>query len=167
MFVLLAIMLFLLLKGPHTQATEISITDFKNKVEAGKVQSVMIETSDVLTGKLVPNEQIAVNGVQTPVTNFRVQTPAQWTNSWEFGRWLLDHSSTMKIEAEPPNNFIYQVILPFIPWLLIFGFVWFFIFRQLRSAGGANMLGTFGKSKAKITSKEHTNVTFDDVAGVE
>ena len=29
------------------------------------------------------------------------------------------------------------------------------------------MLGNFGKSKAKITSKEHTNVTFDDVAGIE
>jgi cell division protease FtsH len=29
------------------------------------------------------------------------------------------------------------------------------------------MLGNFGRSKHKITSKEHTNVTFDDVAGVE
>jgi cell division protease FtsH len=29
------------------------------------------------------------------------------------------------------------------------------------------MLGNFGRSRHKITSKEHTNVTFDDVAGVE
>ena len=29
------------------------------------------------------------------------------------------------------------------------------------------MLGNFGRSKHKITTKEHTNVTFDDVAGVE
>src|SRR5437588_141970 len=60
-----------------------------------------------------------------------------------------------------------QFVLPMVPWILIFGFIWFFVFRQLRGAGGANMLGTFGKSKAKITSKEHTHVTFDDVAGIE
>jgi cell division protease FtsH len=29
------------------------------------------------------------------------------------------------------------------------------------------MLGNFGRSKHRITSKEHTNVTFDDVAGIE
>ena len=29
------------------------------------------------------------------------------------------------------------------------------------------MLGNFGRSRHKITSKEHTNVTFEDVAGVE
>jgi predicted ATPase with chaperone activity len=46
--------------------------------------------------------------------------------------------------------------------------IWFFVFRQLRnSAGAGGMLGSFGRSKHKITSKEHTNVTFDDVAGIE
>src|SRR5687767_15578309 len=29
------------------------------------------------------------------------------------------------------------------------------------------MLGNFGRSRHRITSKEHTNVTFDDVAGVD
>jgi cell division protease FtsH len=61
-----------------------------------------------------------------------------------------------------------KVIIPLIPWLLIFGFIWFFVFRQLRnSAGAGGMLGNFGRSRHKITSKEHTNVTFEDVAGVE
>ncbi len=47
-------------------------------------------------------------------------------------------------------------------------FLYFVIFRQLRNGGGAGgMLGNFRRSRHKITSKEHTNVTFDDVAGVE
>src|SRR2546430_2499523 len=55
-----------------------------------------------------------------------------------------------------------------IRWLLIFGFIWFFVFRQLRnSAGAGGMLGNFGRSRHKITSKEHTNITFEDVAGIE
>src|SRR5207245_5177271 len=40
--------------------------------------------------------------------------------------------------------------------------------RQTRHGPGAGgILGTFGPSKHRITSKEHTNVTFEDVAGIE
>jgi len=46
--------------------------------------------------------------------------------------------------------------------------IYFMLFRQLRAGGGAGgMLGNFGRSKHRITSKEHTNVTFEDVAGIE
>jgi cell division protease FtsH len=47
--------------------------------------------------------------------------------------------------------------------------IWFFVFRQLRGMGGGpgGMLGNFGRSKHRVTSKEHTNVTFGDVAGIE
>ncbi|MCH8847123.1 MAG: hypothetical protein IIC11_10390, partial [Proteobacteria bacterium] len=42
------------------------------------------------------------------------------------------------------------------------------VFRQLRgAAGGGGMLGNFGRSKHRLTTKEHTNVSFSDVAGVE
>ncbi len=53
------------------------------------------------------------------------------------------------------------------PWILLF--VVFFIFmRQMRSQGGAGGVMSFGRSRAQLYSKEnHTNVTFDDVAGAE
>ena len=53
------------------------------------------------------------------------------------------------------------------PWLLLF--VVFLIFmRQMRSQGGAGGVMSFGRSRAQLYSKEnHTNVTFDDVAGAE
>jgi cell division protease FtsH len=73
-----------------------------------------------------------------------------------------------KVEAKNQSNLLMNILLPLVPWLLIFGFIWFFVFRQLRnSAGAGGMLGSFGKSKHKITAKDHTNITFDDVAGVE
>src|SRR5208282_4251009 len=59
-------------------------------------------------------------------------------------------------------------VLPMIPWVLIIVFIWFLVFRQIRSSAGAGgMLGSFGKSRHKITARDHTNITFDDVAGVE
>lgn len=50
--------------------------------------------------------------------------------------------------------------------LLMFGlplFILFFIFRQMRGAGGD--IVSFGKSRAKMFSKDKGRVTFDDVAG--
>src|SRR5207247_1206744 len=72
------------------------------------------------------------------------------------------------VKVENNTNLILQVLLPLIPWLLIFGFIWFFVFRQLRnSASAGGTLCNFGRSRHRITSKEHTNITFDDVAGIE
>jgi len=34
--------------------------------------------------------------------------------------------------APPPESFFVAFVLPFIPWVLIFGFIWFFVFRQMR-----------------------------------
>ena len=53
------------------------------------------------------------------------------------------------------------------PWVLLF--VVFLIFmRQMRSQGGAGGVMSFGRSRAQLYSKEnHTNVTFDDVAGAD
>ena len=60
------------------------------------------------------------------------------------------------------------LLVSMLPWVLIFGFIWFFIFRQLRSASGpGGMLGNFGRSRHRVTHKEHTNVTFADVAGID
>jgi len=54
------------------------------------------------------------------------------------------------------------------PWLLVLAIVWFFIIRQMRSPGGTGGVLSFGRSRASLYTKENrTNVTFDDVAGME
>ncbi|MSR61407.1 MAG: ATP-dependent zinc metalloprotease FtsH [Planctomycetes bacterium] len=68
---------------------------------------------------------------------------------------------------EPTSNTLTNLLLILGPWLLLF--VVFLIFmRQMRSQGGAGGVMSFGRSRAKLYSKEnHTNVTFDDVAGAD
>jgi cell division protease FtsH len=60
-----------------------------------------------------------------------------------------------------------QVLLLWAPWILIFvGFLLFM--RQMRAQGGAGGVMSFGRSRAQLYTKEnHTNVTFDDVAGAQ
>ena len=48
--------------------------------------------------------------------------------------------------------------------LLILG-IWLFVMRQMQGSGGKAM--GFGKSKAKLLTEGHTQVTFEDVAGVD
>ena len=48
--------------------------------------------------------------------------------------------------------------------ILLIG-VWLFFMRQVQVGGGKAL--SFGKSKAKILTKEHHRVTFENVAGIE
>jgi cell division protease FtsH len=67
----------------------------------------------------------------------------------------------------PENSVLTSALFIWGPWLLIF--VVFLIFmRQMRNQGAAGGVMSFGRSRAQLYSKEnHTNVTFDDVAGAD
>ncbi|HRW56101.1 MAG TPA: ATP-dependent zinc metalloprotease FtsH, partial [Phycisphaerae bacterium] len=73
-----------------------------------------------------------------------------------------------KISYKESRQGLINMLIGIVPWLLIFAFIWFVVFRQLRSsAGGAGMLGNFGRSRHRVSNKELTNITFKDVAGIE
>ena len=61
------------------------------------------------------------------------------------------------------SNF-FGLILNFLP-LIIFGAILLFMIRQAQ--GSTNQTFSFGRSKARMGTGESSNVTFDDVAGVE
>ena len=137
-------------------------------VSAAPAQRPTVERIDIdgaeLSGKFAGKTQIAGQTYE----NFKVQLPPEVASNWLFHQWLLTHCGDAKVEIKSNNSYVMNIILPVVPWLLIFAFIWFFVFRQIRnSAGAGGMLGNFGRSRHKITSKEHTNVTFDDVAGIE
>src|SRR5690606_11964090 len=102
------------------------------------------------------------------VTKFRTEVSPGVAGDYELFREIMDSSGNITaVEFENTSGW-YVYVLPLIPWILIFAFIWFFLIRQLRAGGGAGgMLGNFGRSKHRITQKENTNVTFDDVAGVD
>ena len=58
-----------------------------------------------------------------------------------------------------------EVLISFLPFLLIIGLLYFLFVRQLKSAGKGAM--SFGKSKAKMLTREKDSTTFKDVAGCD
>jgi cell division protease FtsH len=82
----------------------------------------------------------------------------------------LLQAAEVVVQVEPPEEPSpwTTAILYLLPWVLIIG-IWIFILRGLRNrAGGAGgMMGNFAKSGARLYNREDSQITFDDVAGLE
>ncbi len=162
LFIGLAIMLWVLFqKGTSKQV--IPWSDFVVQLEQGHVKEVKLGEGEV-TGTFTSPQQMGAGAI----TEFRSKVAAKGASGWDAQQFLTQNRNGARISYEGDNSLLIDLVVPLIPWILIFGFIWFFVFRQLRNSTGAGgMLGNFGRSKHKITSKEHTNVTFDDVAGID
>ncbi len=135
---------------------EIDLTVFETLVEAGSVaEATILERSNVVEGTLV-------GGADAPDVPeaFVVQYPAEFEGT--LTELLLDNDVRVVIDPEPPS--FWSLILGFLPWLLILGFM---VFVIMQMQGGGNRIMQFGKSRAKQVTKDQPKVTFEDVAGLE
>jgi cell division protease FtsH len=65
----------------------------------------------------------------------------------------------------PASNAWGNILAQLIPFILIIGLLYFLFVRQLRNAGRGAM--SFGKSKAKMLSRDREKITFANVAGCD
>src|SRR4051812_44747626 len=126
LFIGIAVMLFMLLQKGQSQYANIALSDFQEKLQQDKVARVVIEGSTI-TGEFTVPETIRGMSIRS----FRTQIPNESAN-WPFMEWLLRNRGNAVINVENNHNLLVNIIVPLIPWVLIFGFIWFFVFRQLR-----------------------------------
>ncbi len=62
-----------------------------------------------------------------------------------------------------------QLLIGLAPVLVVVAIIWFIVSRSMRSAGGGpgGMIGSFGKSRHKLSTGDSVSVTFGDVAGID
>jgi cell division protease FtsH len=158
----LAMVLVSVLSNQLAPTKVFSITEFMERVEQKQIKKLVIRQDGVLEGLMDPKPGEAASG---PL-QFSVTYPPEAIDS-EFVAWLVAELPDADISFERPNQFL-LVLLSMLPYILIFAVIWFLIFRQIRSASGpGGMLGNFGRSRHRITPKEHTGITFSDVAGID
>ncbi len=93
--------------------------------------------------------------------HFRTQVNLQYNT--DLREYLREHGLEANPRAE--TNVMASTLMGFLP-VAMFLLVLYFLFRQqIRSAGRGAL--NFGKSKARVMSREKNKVTFKDVAGVE
>ncbi|ADD68068.1 ATP-dependent metalloprotease FtsH [Denitrovibrio acetiphilus DSM 12809] len=142
------VFLFNVISGTQAARKNISYSEFLDQVASSNVQSVTIKQNKV-SGVLLEGGQFET---YTPDDAALVQT-------------LRDNK--VQITALPPdrNPWYMQVLISWLPMLLLIG-VWIFFMRQMQGGAGGKAF-SFGKSKAKLLTQDQHKVTFKDVAGVE
>jgi len=165
-FILIALMILGLISDGFRSPKSLNIGEFWTEVESGNVKKVVI-TDNSLKGEL--RETRSGGNVSGGVDRFQVKYPPGAIQQELIDKLVtLSKEKGFKLEYDETSGLYVQLLVSIIPWLLIILFIWFFVFRQLRtSAGGAGILGNFGRSRHRVASKEMTNVTFADVAGIE
>jgi cell division protease FtsH len=126
-----------------------------NLVESGEI-NYSAQSRDLRT---VRGRYVQIEEGKTNLVPFTVD--ARLTPSMEDD--LLIRSG--RFRAVENNNVLLQIIIGLLPVAILGGLIYFFFIRQIKAAGRGAL--SFGKSKARLLSKEKNKTTFKDVAGVE
>jgi len=72
---------------------------------------------------------------------------------------------TQLFTEKPAATWVTSLLQGFLPFLIVIGLLYFLFVRQLRNAGRGAL--SFGKSRAKLLTREKDRITFTDVAGCD
>jgi cell division protease FtsH len=167
---LLAVAIFLfcyLTMHPGTVQEEISQSKLIDLIHQGRVEEINIKSDpssgiNMLTGKYkapplnAPTAADVVHGFELPV-------------NLDFDRYIYSEIRQAgykgDIEAKSVSNVVMTVIMNFLPIILFVGVMYFLFRQQIRMAGKSAF--SFGKSKARMMTRDRNKVTFKDVAGID
>ncbi len=132
------------------ETNEISYSQFIQNVKQGNVSSVKIAGSNI-------------SGVTAIGEKFETYSPGDLGLMGD----LLNNG--VSVQATPParESFIKQLLISLAPILLLIGVIMYTMKGAGGAMGGKNNPMSFGKSKARLITKDESHVTFEDVAGVD
>jgi cell division protease FtsH len=147
---------------------EVSYSRFKSELAADNVEEITFEGNSV-QGRFrqrVVTDTGADPSQEKSYLLFKTMLPPV------SGPGLLADIEKQKVvvnvKPEPKPSPWTSTLIYLLPWLLIIG-VWWFIIKGIRSrqGPGGGMMGGFAKSGATLYTKERSQVSFKDVAGLE
>ncbi len=128
----------------------ISLTQFQDDADAGRISDVMVDGADV-TGKYKDGKE-----------TFHTTIPANYVDHNEEAD-LKAHGVDVTFKSQQGNMY-WNAILSFAPILVLVA-LFMFMMRQMQSGG--NKALSFGKNRARLLSMQQKKITFKDVAGVD
>jgi len=111
----------------------------------------------VVTGELKEAVPVAPDNAEK---TFKFRAAGRLTDA------SMERLQKAQVFSEQPATTMWtQIAAQVIPFLLIIGLLYFLFVRQLRQAGRGAM--SFGKSRAKLLTRDRDKITFSDVAGCD
>ncbi len=161
--VILGIMLLMItmFAGDRDEYKEIPYSpDFVTLVKEGD-----IEQCEVIKSQMT--DSVSVKGTVKKEVVKRADIPEKFkvnvVDSGHLAEFLDKHEVNYSVPEQ--NPYILHILTSVLPILLIFGILYFFFIRQVRSAGHGAL--SFGKSKARLLAREKNTFTFENVAGID
>ncbi|MEX2372696.1 MAG: ATP-dependent zinc metalloprotease FtsH, partial [Dehalococcoidia bacterium] len=125
------------------------------EAQAGRVERIEVRGDDLT---------VHIEGQAEPVTSRKESSASIQEILSEGGVAVGADGVEIAVEGPSQSGNIINLVITFLPFILIGGLLFFF----LRRAGGANNQAmSFGKSRAKAETSTRPSVTFADVAGQE
>ena len=144
----------------------LSYSQFKSEVTGDHIAWVEFQ-GDRISGQFdQPRAQAATGGEKTYSRFITTLPPVQ---DPELIALLERHDVEIRAESSEAH-WLAKALIGALPWLLIIGLFWYATSRMqkgLGSIGGGNGLFNFGKSRARRFRKSDSELTFDNVAGLE
>lgn len=132
--------------------------DFVQHVEDGNVGKceVVLELSglEYIKGQLTELDEETGQPIY-----FRVDTPV----TDDLVALLRENNVHFTFKSQ--NPYLWQILSGAVPFLIFIGLLYFLFIRQMKVAGRGAM--NFGKSRAKMLTRERNKVTFENVAGID
>jgi cell division protease FtsH len=127
-----------------------SVNDFQN----------LIENGDIATAKFLTKDEKVIGELQDG-TRYELFVPKDTVDEWA----TFAQENDVEVSADPQQGSVFlSVLFQFLPILIIVGF-FFFLMQQMQ--GGGNRVMSFGKSRARLVTKDQPKITFTDVAGLD
>ena len=158
-WLLVLIVLPLLWRYQQSQRTPVEKLEFgqlEEKIESGLIKRITVESGAGSLDKLRGEYELVKAGKKQTI---HFSAPVKYSD--EIYKYLTAHNIQIAFDETS------QWWLPLLSWLLPILFVvllYFLFIRQLKLAGKGAM--SFGKSRARLLSRDKNKVTFKDVAGM-
>ncbi|MCB9266097.1 MAG: ATP-dependent metallopeptidase FtsH/Yme1/Tma family protein [Lewinellaceae bacterium] len=177
LYILLALLAFqIFYYFNSSEAKQISWTEFKQEMLANKdvekIDVVNKETAEVYIkkDKLGKGRYKDIDSSNTgPHYTFNIGSVETFEKSLEEAQQGVPPEERINVNYISRTNWMGNILSWVLPFVIIIG-IWIFILRRIRpggGVGGGNNIFDMGKSKAKLFEKGQSDVTFDDVAGLE
>ncbi|MGI6087201.1 MAG: ATP-dependent zinc metalloprotease FtsH [Kiritimatiellia bacterium] len=156
---LMFFLMFNLFQTGNGTAEELAYNpDFVRLVENNKIRKCEIVT-EVSGGQFIRGEMTELDDKTGRPRRFR-RVDIVVTDG--LPEWLKEHNVPFAFTRQRID--FWQIIQSALPFLFILGLLYFLFMRQMRAMGHGAM--SFGKSRARLLSREQNKITFKDVAGV-
>ncbi|MGA9292732.1 MAG: AAA family ATPase, partial [Ignavibacteriaceae bacterium] len=162
-----AVIVMQLFKNDSGNYVDISFMQYEKILNEDNILKAHITKSDVndyyFKADLKTEETLSINNRQQKVKQISVYLPEPIIKDQE----AVWKSKNINFTFDKESNEWLNILLGFIPWIIIIG-VWILIMRRMQGAGGGTRgIFSFGKSKAKLITQSGQKITFRDVAGAD